>query len=41
MMKVVMAKLAFVLVFEHVVFVLKALIQYLIPDVPAGLCLVV
>jgi len=32
--QVLMAKLAFLIVFEHVVFILKALIQYLIPDVP-------
>jgi hypothetical protein len=35
--QVVMAKLAFVIVFEHVVFILKAIIQYAIPDVPRGL----
>ena len=35
--QVLMAKLAFMLVFEHCVFVLKALIQYIIPDVPGGL----
>ena len=31
-----MAKIAFLLVFEHVVFILKSFIQYLIPDVPTG-----
>ena len=36
--QVYMAKLGFIVVFENVVFGLKALVQYMIPDVPSGLC---
>ncbi|KAM6960989.1 anoctamin-3 isoform 2-T2 [Aplochiton taeniatus] len=35
---VLAARLAFIIVFEHLVFGIKSFIAYLIPDVPKGLC---
>uniref|UniRef100_A0A3P8V4Y3 Anoctamin n=1 Tax=Cynoglossus semilaevis TaxID=244447 RepID=A0A3P8V4Y3_CYNSE len=35
---VLAARLAFIIVFEHLVFGIKSFIAYLIPDIPKGLC---
>ena len=37
--EVVAARLGFLIIFEHIVFLCKFLFQYLIPDVPQGVCM--